>query len=327
LLCWRKTLDPGFRRDDEQKPKHARSAMNLNPKPDGTAPAKSFVFEAGEANFETDVLLASLQTPVLVDFWATWCGPCKTLGPILEKLAGEYAGAFRLAKVDCDKEQQLAGMFGVRSIPTVVLIQGGQIVDAFSGALPESQVREFLTRHRVEPASRIEAPAQDMDEGAPAPVEAPQESVARLTKALAADPDNAGLKLDLALARARGGDTADAQATLDTLPVDLAEDDRAKALGALLAMHQSLSAIPATGELLGRVESDPRDLAARDGLAVRQLLGGDAAGAMDHWLAILAADREWNEGLARRRLLDAFRIVHDDALVSATRRRMSSLLF
>ena len=130
--------------------------MNSEPKPDGAAaPADSYTFEAGEANFETDVLQASLQTPVLVDFWATWCGPCKTLGPILEKLADEYAGAFRLAKIDCDKEQQLAGMFGVRSIPTVVLIQGGQIVDAFSGALPESQVREFLKRHKGEPAARI----------------------------------------------------------------------------------------------------------------------------------------------------------------------------
>jgi len=302
--------------------------MNFNPKPDGAAaPAQSFVFEAGEANFETEVLQASLQTPVLVDFWATWCGPCKTLGPILEKLAGEYAGAFRLAKVDCDKEQQLAGMFGVRSIPTVALIAGGQIADAFSGALPESQVREFLKRHRIEPASRIEAPVQDMENDAPAPAETPQAAVARIEKAIAADPDNAGLKLDLALARARGGDTANAQATLETLPLDLAEDDRAKALAALLAMQQSLAAIPPAAELLARVERDPRDFAALDGLGVRRLLGGDAADAMHHWLAILAADRGWNDGLARRRLLDAFRIVHDETLVSATRRRMSSLLF
>lgn len=302
--------------------------MNFNPKPDGaTAAAESFVFEAGEANFETDVLQASLQTPVLVDFWATWCGPCKTLGPILEKLAGEYAGAFRLAKVDCDKEQQLAGMFGVRSIPTVVLIQGGQIVDGFSGALPESQVREFLKRHRIEPASRIEAPAQDTDGDTSAPPETPGEAVARLQNALAADPDNAGLKLDLALARARGGDISDAQATLDALPVDLAEDDRAKALAALLAMQQSLASIPPAAELLARVERDPRDFAALDGLGVRQLLGGDTADAMQRWLSILAADRNWNEGLARKRLLDAFRIVHDEALVSATRRKMSSLLF
>ena len=300
--------------------------MNPNPKLDGAAASTdSYIFEAGEANFETDVLQASLQTPVLVDFWATWCGPCKTLGPILEKLAGEYAGAFRLAKIDCDKEQQLAGMFGVRSIPTVVLIQGGQIVDAFSGALPESQVREFLTRHRVEPAARIEAPAQTVDENVPA--ETPQAAVARFEQALAAAPDDAGLKLDLALAKARTGDAANAQATLDSLPVDLAEDDRAKALSALLAMQQSVAAIPPTADLLARVERDPRDFAALDGLGVRKLLGGDAADAMQHWLVILAADRGWNEGLARKRLLDAFRIVHDDALVSATRRKMSSLLF
>jgi len=301
--------------------------MNFRPKPDGAAaPADSHVFEAGEANFETDVLQASLQTPVLVDFWATWCGPCKTLGPILEKLAGEYAGAFRLAKVDCDKEQQLAGMFGVRSIPTVVFIQGGQIVDAFSGALPESQVREFLKRHRVEPASRIEAPAQDVEDGA-VPAETPQAAIARIGQALATDPDNAGLKLDLALARARSGDTTNAQATLDTLPIDLAEDDRAKALTALLAMQQSLAQIPPATELRARVERDPRDFTALDGLGVRQLLDGDAAEAMQQWLAILAADRGWNEGLARKRLLDAFRIVHDESLVSTTRRKMSSLLF
>ncbi|MGH8146565.1 MAG: thioredoxin [Rhodanobacteraceae bacterium] len=301
--------------------------MNFNSKSDGAVAADSFVFEAGEANFETDVLQASLETPVLVDFWATWCGPCKTLSPILEKLAADYAGAFRLAKVDCDKEQQLAGMFGVRSIPTVVLIQGGQIVDAFSGALPESQVREFLKRHQIEPASRIEAPGQDADDDTPAPVETPKAAVARIEKALAADPDNAGLKLDLALARARLGDIKDAQKTLDGLPVDLSTDDRAKALAAMLAMQQSLADIPAAAELLARVESDPRDFAAHDGLGVRQLLGGDAADAMQHWLDILSGDRNWNDGLARKRLLDAFRIVDDEALVAATRRKMSSLLF
>lgn len=302
--------------------------MNVNPNPVGAAaPAANFVFEAGEANFEADVLQASLQTPVLVDFWATWCGPCKTLGPILEKLADDYAGAFRLAKVDCDKEQQLAGMFGVRSIPTVVLIKGGEIVDAFSGALPESQVKEFLKRHQIEPASRIAAPAQDVADVTPAAVETPQAAVARLQQALAAAPDDDGLKLDLALARARAGDAAGAQATLDALPVNLAEDDRAKALSAMLAMQDSLAAIPAASELLARVERDPRDFAAHDGLGVRQLLGGNAADAMDHWLAILAGDRGWSEGLARKRLLDAFRIIDDEALVSATRRKMSSLLF
>ena len=298
-----------------------------NPVPATNSAAPPLVFEAGEANFEADVLQASMQTPVLVDFWATWCGPCKALSPILDKLVEDYAGAFRLAKVDCDKEQQLAGMFGVRSIPTVVLIQGGQIVDAFSGALPESEVRQFLERHQIKPATRIEAPVGATDDGAPAAVETPQTAVARLQQAVSADPDNASLKLDLALAKARGGDTANAQATLDALPVDLAEDDRAKALAALLSLQESLATIPPAAELLARVERDPHDFAARDGIGVRQLLGGDAADALQQWLAILAASRDWNEGLARRRLLDAFRIVDDAALVTAARQQMASLLF
>lgn len=302
----------------------------MNPDP-RSAPAKTvgakYVFEAGEANFEADVLQASLKAPVLVDFWATWCGPCKTLGPILEKLADEYAGAFRLAKIDCDQEQQLAGMFGVRSIPTVVLVKDGQIADAFSGALPESQVREFLQRHGIQPAARIEAPGLVAGDAADAVVESPAAAVLRLQQVLAANPDDPAAKLDLALARARMGDVANAQQVLDGLPVNLAEDDRAKALVALLAMQQSLATIPAAAELLARVERDADDFAAHDGLAVRQLLDGDAAAAMQHWLAILATNRGWNDGLARKRLLDAFRIVPDEALVSATRRRMSSLLF
>ncbi len=302
---------------------------SMNPKPttpDAATPAATTVFEATEANFEAEVLQASLKTPVLVDFWATWCGPCKALGPILEKLVDAYAGAFRLAKVDCDKEQQLAGMFGVRSIPTVVLIKGGQIADAFTGALPESEVRAFLKKHGVEPTSRLQVPGVE-EETTAAPAETPQAAVARLAQAVAADPGNTSLVLDLTLAKARDGHIDGAKATLEALPVDLAEDDRAKALGALLAMHESLAALPAVNELLARVERDPRDFAAHDGLGVRLLLGGDGAAAVEHWLAILAADRNWSDGLARRRLLDAFRIVHDEALVAATRRRMSSLLF
>src|SRR5215467_5600037 len=105
------------------------------------------IFDVTQANFEAEVINASFDRPVLVDFWATWCGPCKTLGPLIEKIVGEYSGAVRLAKVDCDKEQQLAAMFGVRSIPTVVLVREGQLVDGFTGALLEAQLREFLAKH------------------------------------------------------------------------------------------------------------------------------------------------------------------------------------
>jgi putative thioredoxin len=126
--------------------------------------AVSHVFDVTQQAFEAEVLQASMTTPVLVDFWAEWCEPCKTLGPMLEKLAAEYNGAFRLGKVDVEAQQELAGMFGIRSIPTVMLVKDGQVLDGFAGALPESQLREFLSRH-VQPLEA--APQADsIDEAA-----------------------------------------------------------------------------------------------------------------------------------------------------------------
>src|SRR5215471_8375715 len=154
------------------------------------------VFDATEQNFEADVIRASLTTPVLVDFWAAWCGPCKTLGPILEKVVDGYGGKVRLAKVDTDAQMQLAAVFGIRSLPTVVLVKGGQMVDGFMGALPESAVREFLQRHVGAGGEAV------AEEPAPlaAPVETPEQMIARLQQEIAGAPDKPELKLDLALA-------------------------------------------------------------------------------------------------------------------------------
>ena len=280
------------------------------------------VFDATTETFEAQVLQKSLETPVLVDFWATWCGPCKTLGPILEKLAGEYHGAFELAKVDVDKEQQIAAAFQIRSVPTVFLVKGGQIVDGFPGALPEGQLREFLAQHGVTPA---EAPADDAN-AEPLPL-APQAQVATLREAIAAEPDKDELKLDLALALIKTGATADAGQLLDALPANLSTDDRAVRARARLDFGNALAGAPAADALAARVQADGNDLEARHQLGIHHLLGGQDEAALEQFIEMLRIDRNFRDGLPRKALIDAFRVIEDEDLVGRYRRRMASLLF
>ena len=275
------------------------------------------IFDATQANFENDVLNASFDQPVLVDFWATWCEPCKTLGPLIEKVVAEYDGAVRLAKVDCDKEQQLAAMFGVRSIPTVVLVRDGQLADGFTGALPEAQLREFLARH-VQPGEAL--PVDEAFEAAPMVAETPEQ-------AIALEPDKVELKLDLALAQMRVGNVESARAELDALPANLASDDRARRLRGQLEIADALEGAPQAAELEQRVANDPADLAARDLLGLRLLLDGNHERGLEHLLGVLKADRNWNEGQAKKHLVTAFNVLDDAELVGTYRRRMSSLLF
>jgi putative thioredoxin len=286
-----------------------------------TAAAHAHVFDIDSANFENEVLHASLTTPVLVDFWASWCGPCKSLGPLLEKLAAEYNGAFRLGKVDVDKNQELAAMFGVRSIPTVMLVKDGQLLDGFAGALPEGQLREFLSRH-VQPLEGI-AEAEPEPEVA----EDPAQAINRLQQEIAAAPDRPELKLDLALALMRNGQADAAAAELDALPANLATDARAVRLRSQLELARALDGAPSLAELRQRVQADANDWAARDLLGVRLLLEDDPAAGLDQFLAILEKARDWNEGAAKKRLLAAFATLDDAELVGRYRRRMASLLF
>ncbi|MHA6204264.1 thioredoxin [Dyella soli] len=283
--------------------------------------ADAHVFEVREDNFEAEVLQASLTTPILVDFWATWCGPCKTLGPMLEKLAAEFNGAFRLAKVDVDKSQQLAAMFGIRSIPTVMLVKDGQILDGFAGALPEGQLREFLSRH-LQP---FDGAANDDAE--PEAIESPEEAINRIQQAMAAEPDKAELKLDLALALMQAGQADAAEAELGSLPANLATDARAVRLRSQLDLARALKGAPSLPELQQRLQADGADWAARDLLGVRLLLEGDAPAGLEQFLAILEKARDWNDGQAKKRLLAAFATLDDAELVGRYRRRMASLLF
>jgi putative thioredoxin len=278
------------------------------------------VFDVDQQTFETEVLQASLTTPVLVDFWATWCEPCKVLGPMLEKLAAEYNGAFRLGKVDVDTQQELAGMFGIKSIPTVVLVKDGQVLDGFAGALPEGQLREFLSRH-VQP---LEAADEAVEEAVP---ETPEQAIDRLQQAIAAEPAKAELKLELALALMRAGQTDAADAALTALPANLAIDARALRLRSELDLAHALKDAPSTAELQQRVQADANDWTARDQLGVRLLLEGEPAAGLDQFLAILQNARDWNEGQGKKRLLAAFATLDDADLVSRYRRKMASLLF
>lgn len=283
----------------------------------------SYVFDATTERFETDVLQKSLQTPVLVDFWADWCGPCKTLGPILEKLAADFNGAFLLAKVDTEKEQQIAAAFQIRSIPTVFLVKDGKLVDAFQGALPESQVREFLKHHGIEPA----AAANDEPEAAAPDVPLdPHAEVMRLRKAIEAEPDKAELKLDLALALLQTGGAHEAEQWLDALPANLSTDDRAVKARARLGFATLLKDAPAPEVLEAAIASNPDDLRARHLLGVHRIVGGQSEAGLEQFLDMLRRDSNYEDGLPKKALIDAFRVIDDEDLVGRYRRKMSSLL-
>ena len=285
-------------------------------------PASPHVFDASLPSFEQDVLLKSAQVPVLLDFWATWCGPCKTLGPVLEKLAAEFNGGFLLAKVDVDKEQQLAGYFQIKSVPTVMLVKGGQIVDGFPGALPEGQLREFLKHHGVE----AKAPAEPAEPEAAPPAD-PHEEVVRLRALTQAEPDKDEHRLDLALALLATGAVAEAEALLDALPANLAQDDRALRARARLGFAALLKDAPPAPVLEAAIAANPADLRARHLLGVRLIVAGDAAAAMEQFLEMLRRDRGFEDDLPRKALIDAFRVVEDEDLVGQYRRKMASVLF
>jgi putative thioredoxin len=287
-----------------------------------TAVNAPYVFDVTTERFEADVLQQSLQTPVLVDFWADWCGPCKTLGPILEKLAANYNGAFVLAKVDTEREQQVAAAFQIRSIPTVFLVKDGKLVDAFQGALPEGQVREFLKHHGIEPAA---APEESEAAVATAPAD-PHAEVMRLRKAIEADPDKAELRLDLALALLQTGGAHEAGQLLDALPANLSTDDRAVKARARLGFAALLKDAPPPQLLEAAVAGNPDDLRARHLLGVHRLVGGQYEAGLEQFLEMLRRDRNYDDGLPRKALIDAFHVIDDQDLIGRYRRKMSSLL-
>jgi putative thioredoxin len=280
------------------------------------------------ANFEAEVIEASKTIPVLVDFWAPWCGPCKTLGPMLEKLEADYAGRFKLVKIDSDQEQQLAGAFGIRSIPTCVMLKDGQPVDGFTGALPEGQLKAFLDKNLPEaPADEPtvdEAPLGDADE------------LDRLAQAAVADQSNDEAQFAYIRALLLMGNLAQAKAVF--------EPHAAKALAVrkLASLEIWMAALAATGQeaaLQAAIEANKRDFDSRYALAQLRMREQRWTDAMDELLDILMRDRAWNNEAARTcfvAILDIItppppkvaegQVPPEDPTVAKYRRRLSSVI-
>ena len=279
------------------------------------------IFDVTEADFEETVLVASTRVPVLVDFWAPWCAPCKQLAPVLDKIVAGYRGRLLLAKVNTDEQGQLAQIFGVRSLPTVLLIKDGRPIDGFPGAQPESAIRAML-----EPHIGPEPPAEPEEPEAPPRVDAAQR-VTELRAAIAKDPAKDELKAELAQALAETGAVDEAQSLIDALPANHASGDPARKARAAILIGRALADAPPRDALEARVAADPADLAARRSLGARLLAAGDAAGALDEFLEIMRRDRKFDDDAGRKSLIAALELVEDPALVSATRKRMSALIF
>lgn len=255
------------------------------------------------ANFETEVIAASMATPVLVDFWAPWCGPCKSLGPVLEKLEVAYGGRFKLVKINSDDEQQLAAAFGIRSIPTCILLKGGQPVDGFMGALPEGQVRQFLDKHVP---GEDELQAQAAAEEAQQHLEAGDAHSARaaLEQALATDPGNDDARFDLIKLLMQDGELAEAAALLAPamarIPVPLRFEALQQWLNALEFVNTDPRGQWTLAQFDERIGQNKRDFETRFAKARLLMVAGQWTESMEELLEIIMRDKKWDEEAPRK---------------------------
>ena len=275
------------------------------------------------ANFDSVVIDGSFDRPVLVDFWADWCAPCRMLMPILAKLVEEYGGQFILAKLNTEEEQALAVQFGIRSLPTVQLFKEGRPVDQFMGALPEAQIREFLDRHIARASDALLAQAQGL-------MAAGDLDRARGLIQRARDEDPANPRTSLAevqLTAAQGG-VAQAQAQLERLPIELAHDPEVAALRGQLQFAAALAGGPEAAILRARLESDPNDSEARYQLAAQRVVAGDYEAALGLLLELMKRDRAYGDDAGRKGMLAVYDLLGGAGdLVTQYRARMMNALY
>ncbi|MDP3355887.1 MAG: thioredoxin [Polaromonas sp.] len=291
------------------------------------------------ANFEEEVITASMTIPVLIDFWAPWCGPCKSLGPILEKVEVAYGGRFKLVKIDSDQEQQLGAAFGIKSIPTCILMVNGQPVDGFQGALPEGKVKEFLDKH-LPPAEELPPP----EEAKPEPEDtSPAAVLEKLKAAVANDPSNDGALFDYVRLLLQHGQLDHAKAAfapaLPKVPLVRKFEALQHWFNAIESGAAHADVAAAKAGLDAKLLTNKRDFETRYALAQLHMSQQRWVPAMDELLEILMRDKSWNEELARKTFVSILEIIEppkvkvadgqippDDPTVATYRRRLSSVV-
>jgi len=302
----------------------APSALAKQP---ASAPGDDLVIDTTTQTFAKDVLEASRKQPVLVDFWAPWCGPCRTLSPIIEKTVRAARGAVRLAKMDIDAHPAIAGQLGIQSIPAVIAFVNGQPADGFLGALPEGQVADFIARITKD---KLGGEAQDLLKLAEEALTAGNavEAVQLYAEVLKEEPSSVPALAGLARAYISTGATEQAKQTLALVPETKRNDPAVAAAHSALDVAEQAKSVGPVGELEQKVAANPADHQARFDLAVALNAAGKRTEAADQLLQIVKRDRKWNDDGARKQLVQFFEAwgPADEATVEG-RRKLSSILF
>ncbi|WP_265516231.1 thioredoxin [Nitratireductor luteus] len=316
------TASVDFGTPEHNKSQAQPSVLNL----DGNTTAGELIKETSTASFSADVIQESRRQPVLVDFWAPWCGPCKQLTPLLEQAVRQAGGKVRLVKMNIDEHPAIAGQLGIQSIPAVIAFKDGQPVDGFMGAVPESQIKQFIDKLGGDGGDRI---GEALEAAKAAISEGDSQTGAHIYSAiLQEEPEQVDALAGLAGLLFDAGQTDKAAALLDRVPAAKSDASAVAAIRARMALAEQVAALGDPEALAARLEANPADHQARFDLALIANARGRREEAAERLLHIIRTDRSWNDDGARAKLLELFDAwgPADPATLSA-RRRLSSLLF